>query len=85
MQDKRTLYRHDRFGEGWVQDWLVLGPIFYGYADFHHDRSEPAAAEIDFLAGAGGQGAVRPKQGDSVSVQGETFEWQAWRSEKMSR
>ncbi len=84
MQDKRTLYRHDRFGEGWVQDWLVLGPIFYGYADFHHDRSEPAAAEIDFLAGAGGQGAVRPKQGDSVSVQGETFEWQAWRSDEFS-
>ncbi|MBU6401379.1 MAG: hypothetical protein KGS61_13770, partial [Verrucomicrobia bacterium] len=53
-----------------IRDWLVLGPF-------------PAAGlETDFLAGAGGEANVRPKEGDSVSTKdGKRLVWTRLRSD----
>ena len=40
----------------------------------------PCPAEIDFLAGAGGERLARPRAGDRVTLQGESFEWFTYRA-----
>ena len=54
----------------YVRDWLVLGPF------------TPGALDRDFLADAGGEKAIRPREGDTVSTaSGETLTWKRFRSE----
>ncbi len=52
-----------------ITEWLLLGPL------------HPNDPDKDFLAGAGGETNVHPKEGDSViTAQGDALRWKRYRS-----
>jgi len=61
---------HNIDGE-YIREWLVLGPFF------------PDDLDRDFLADAGGEANVQPKEGDTViTADGKILKWERYSSRK---
>ena len=53
----------------YIKEWLVIGPFF------------PDDLDTDFLAGAGGEANVNPRQGDTAATaDGKTLTWQRYKA-----
>lgn len=67
----------------YMKQWLVLGaiPIFDGEPDASDEAAIAEGIERDFLDAVGGEAQARPTAGDTATIGGEEFVWQAFDSE----
>ena len=64
-----------------IRDWLLCGPIPVEPPDAALvDREHVPGFYTDHLAGAGGEAAARPQEGQGVSIAGGTVAWKAYQS-----
>ena len=70
-----TLIDDPGWGGGFIADWLLCGPFYYGYSDRPADGTLPH--DDDYLQHPEGEGNVRPLAGDTVTTAEGTWRWEA--------
>ena len=63
------------WGGGFIVDWLLCGPFYYGYSDRPANGTLPH--DDDYLRHPKGEGNVRPVAGDTVTTSEGTWRWEA--------